>query len=230
MKAQRRFPPLRPSIALLAALSWLSVWAGCPCPAGVHDDSREYYLPYPFLSAFLVGQGNMGLGEICPACSHFGRYAIDFVMEQGTPVTAARGGTVLGVRDTCPDVNCPWAGTETPECCGNYVTVTHDDQTTAQYWHLQPGGVLVAPGDPVQRGDVLGLSGNTGISIMPHLHFAAKVPDGDTSCQSLGCPTGHGCGSGGCSQNATTEAAFADVCGSGVPELGWIYTSQNAPR
>jgi len=221
-KAVRVFP------VLLGALLTIPWAVGCQCPPDVYDAARDYYLPYPGGSAFIVGQGNNGIGDICPDCSHYGEYAIDFVMEQGTPLPAARGGTVQDVRDDCPDVNCPWDGRETPECCGNYVIVLHEDGTRGLYWHLQPGGVLVAPGQAVARGDVLGLSGNTGISIMPHLHFAVKVPSGSDACEAMGCPIGHGCGGFGCSEDASTEVAFAEVCGDGVPQLGYIYTSFNS--
>jgi len=206
-------------------IPWL---LGCQCPPDVYDETRGYYLPYPGGSAFIVGQGNNGLGEICPDCSHYEEYAIDFVMEEGTPLPAARAGTVQGIRDDCPDVNCPWAGGESPECCGNYVIVLHEDGTRSLYWHLQPGGVLVAPGQVVAQGELLGLSGNTGISIMPHLHFAVKVPSGSDMCADTGCPPGRGCGSFGCSEDASTEVAFAEVCGDGVPLFGTIYTSFNS--
>jgi len=220
----RRPPRIRlRGTASLAALLLL----GCACPPGIHDDTREYRLPYPSGEAFPVVQGNNGIGDICPACSHYGKYAIDFAMDAGTPVIAARAGTVRSVRDTCPDVNCPWAGGESPACCGNYVQVLHEDGTTGRYWHLMPGGVLVEPGTDVGRGDLLGLSGNTGISILPHLHFSVKVDSESTACEAMGCPAGRGCGTWGCSEDASTEVAFADACDDGVPRLGWVYTSRN---
>jgi murein DD-endopeptidase MepM/ murein hydrolase activator NlpD len=193
----------------------------------VHDETREYFLPYPYDAVFLMVQGNNGIGDICPACSHYGQYALDFAMEPGSPVVAARAGIVDSVRDTCPDVNCPWSGGETPDCCGNFVKILHEDGTTGRYWHLMPQGVLVEPGNQVARGDLLGLSGNTGISMLPHLHFSVRVDAASAACGEMGCPAGHGCGAFGCSEDASTEVAFADVCDNGVPQLGWTYTSRN---
>jgi murein DD-endopeptidase MepM/ murein hydrolase activator NlpD len=42
---------------------------------------------------------------------------------------------------------------------------------TASYMHLKKGSIKVAVGDKVEMGDVLALSGNTGESTGPHLHF-----------------------------------------------------------
>ena len=49
--------------------------------------------------------------------------------------------------------------------------VLHDDWTTGEYYHLKKDGVLVEVGDRVVAGQKIGLSGNTGNSALPHLHF-----------------------------------------------------------
>ena len=59
--------------------------------------------------------------------------------------------------------------------CGryaNYVVILHNDGTTGEYYHLMQDGVLVDVGDSVARGQKIALSGNTGHTTMPHLHFA----------------------------------------------------------
>ena len=49
--------------------------------------------------------------------------------------------------------------------------IQHDDGTLGEYMHLAPSGVRVSVGQKVARGDELALSGNTGFSSTPHLHF-----------------------------------------------------------
>jgi murein DD-endopeptidase MepM/ murein hydrolase activator NlpD len=51
---------------------------------------------------------------------------------------------------------------------------------------LQPGSLKVHRGDKVQLGQVIGLVGDTGNSIVPHLHF--QVTDGPSSLASNGFP------------------------------------------
>ena len=56
---------------------------------------------------------------------------------------------------------------------GNVVEITHGDGVITRYGHLSSYPVSV--GDRVSQGDVIGASGNTGISAGPHLHFEIRV-------------------------------------------------------
>jgi murein DD-endopeptidase MepM/ murein hydrolase activator NlpD len=60
----------------------------------------------------------------------------------------------------------------------NFVRVLHDDGTMGLYAHLKPEGVLVRVGQRVRQGQRIGLSGNTGFTTGPHLHFAVQVNRG----------------------------------------------------
>ena len=129
-----------------------------------HDDDYLYALPYASGHSYRVIQG---YGS---RFSHTGleAFAVDFDMPEGTAVHAARAGVVARVEDS-HSVGC-WR-----DGCGryaNYIVVLHDDGTTGEYYHLQYRGALVRVGDSVSRGQKIALSGNTGHTTMPHLHFA----------------------------------------------------------
>ena len=57
------------------------------------------------------------------------------------------------------------------EKSGNYICLDLGDGRFAIYEHLAPGSIRVAPGDRVQRGQVIASLGFTGDSTEPHLHF-----------------------------------------------------------
>jgi hypothetical protein len=69
---------------------------------------------------------------------------------------------------------------------GNSVILDLGDNRFALYAHLQPGSIKVRRGDKVKRGQVLGLVGNSGNSVAPHLHF--QVAAGPSSLASNGLP------------------------------------------
>jgi murein DD-endopeptidase MepM/ murein hydrolase activator NlpD len=140
-----------------------------------HDDGYAYHLPFARGTTHLVGQGYRG------RISHQDRYALDFNMPEGTMIYAARGGVVVDYKDTYN------RGGPDPSLTGeaNYISIQHSDGTIGQYAHLQRGGVRVALGQRIQPGDVIGLSGNTGYSTGPHLHFEVFSVTRDLKRRSL---------------------------------------------
>lgn len=128
-----------------------------------HDDDFVYVMPYEEGTSYRVLQGYGA------RFSHTGRerYTVDFKMQEGTPVHAARAGLVAKIEEQ-HTIGCWENG------CGkyaNYIVIVHDDDTTGEYYHLQKDGVLVEPGTRVETGQLIALSGNTGHTTMPHLHF-----------------------------------------------------------
>jgi murein DD-endopeptidase MepM/ murein hydrolase activator NlpD len=99
------------------------------------------------------------------------RYALDFGVDIGTPVLAAREGTVMHRRD---DFETASTANEAYAERSNVVRVLHDDGTMGVYAHLSPRSVMVDIGQRVIVGTPLALSGNTGYSTGPHLHFAVQ--------------------------------------------------------
>lgn len=65
------------------------------------------------------------------------------------------------------------------EADGNHVVLDLGDGRFALYAHLIPDSITVAEGERVRRGDVLGLVGNSGNTLVPHLHFhVMSTPSG----------------------------------------------------
>ncbi|HKO81070.1 MAG TPA: M23 family metallopeptidase, partial [Chitinophagaceae bacterium] len=105
--------------------------------------------------------------------SHKEERALDFKIKKGTRVCAAREGVVAALRSDSDK-----GGLKNENLSdGNYISIQHNDGSTAHYWHLQKGGVLVNIGDTVKAGQPIGLSGNTGFSAFPHLHFEVQGYD-----------------------------------------------------
>jgi len=125
------------------------------------DTSYIYSLPYEEGKKFWVVQGYFS------TLSHKNRAALDFKMKRGTPITAARNGVVVSVKEDGKRGG--WNRKYRQD--GNRVIIQHEDGTRAGYWHLQHNGALVNPGDKVEQGQVIGLSGKTGLALFPHLHF-----------------------------------------------------------
>ncbi|HVF80984.1 MAG TPA: M23 family metallopeptidase [Flavisolibacter sp.] len=125
------------------------------------DHSFIYALPYQKGKSYLVIQGYESL------FSHAGDFAIDFKMKRGTKVMAARGGIVVRVRDSTKTggLGKKYVGT------ANGITIQHTDGTFGHYLHLQYKGAMVLVGDTIKQGQLIGLSGSTGFSAFPHLHF-----------------------------------------------------------
>lgn len=127
----------------------------------VDTTSFVYDLPYPKGDAYWMVQGYFS------QFTHKRRAALDFKMPIGSVVCAARAGIVVrmkedGDRGGVKKSNRRYA---------NYIIIQHADSSRAGYWHLQQNGVLVNLGDTVKKGQQIALSGYTGYTFFPHLHF-----------------------------------------------------------
>ena len=113
--------------------------------------------------------------------SHKGELALDFKVKKKTKICAARDGVVIGAREDSDK------GGLKPENMsdGNYISIQHYDGSVAHYWHLLKDGVMVTVGDTITKGQVIGLTGNTGYSAFPHLHFEVIGNDGKGNIKQL---------------------------------------------
>ncbi|MGJ3560516.1 M23 family metallopeptidase [Streptomyces sp. INA 01156] len=91
----------------------------------------------------------------------------DYAVPSGTEVVATHGGTIVKAGGN---------GAGDGPAYGNAVVVNHGDGTYSQYAHLSQ--VNVQPGQVVKTGQKIALSGNTGNSSGPHLHFEIRTSSG----------------------------------------------------
>lgn len=161
---------------------------------GYDGGSYETRVVYtlPFDSEWFVANGGA-----TPKTSHSWdilgqRFALDFVQVNeefrthegrgtkaeeyfcyGREIRAAAGGTVVRVEDRVRRAFLGWGVCDftARSFFGNHVLVEHAEGEFGLYAHLVRGSVTFAPGDGVDRGQVLGRCGHTGHSTEPHLHF-----------------------------------------------------------
>lgn len=96
------------------------------------------------------------------------RFAIDFKMPIGDTICAVAEGVVIEIVKGYEygGKNNKWKGFD------NYIWIYHPQlNLISSYAHLKKHGSLVAIGDKVYANQPIGLSGNTGYSTEPHLHF-----------------------------------------------------------
>lgn len=137
-----------------------------------HEELIEPDLDYAYRFPFKKGEKyevSQTFNEKTSHRSTRSKYAIDFQLDVGEPVFAARGGTVVRVVD--------WFTKQGgPELinAANKIIILHDDGTMAFYVHLDYQGSLVQEGQRVNKGDQVGVSGVTGYTRGPHLHFVVR--------------------------------------------------------
>lgn len=153
-------------------------WMPPPLPVPQNRDplGRDHYIfARPIDSngvsrgLFYYPYGADGLEDLNPLRIHHG---VDFPNPTGSPVRAAGSGTVAFA--STPE-NPVWGNSAS---YGNVVIIEHDFGWNGEviytlYAHLEK--TLVNTGDVVATGDVIALSGNTGRSLGPHLHFEVRL-------------------------------------------------------
>ena len=103
--------------------------------------------------------------------AHIGRlkFAVDFIIPEGTPIKASLDGIVIDIKQDS-DIGGP---DESFDKFGNYIEMEHPNGEYSIYEHIRKDGALVKKGDKVKAGQIIGYSGNTGwmAHLGPHLHF-----------------------------------------------------------
>lgn len=93
----------------------------------------------------------------------------------GEPLIAVADAVVVGVKDDLPENDPSKTSPAVPvsfeTAAGNHVVLDLGQGRYALYAHMQPRGIRVKVGERVKRGQMLGLIGNSGNAVGPHLHF-----------------------------------------------------------
>lgn len=148
-----------------------------------NPDNNNFYTPggdsldpafarYPFEGSYRLSSNfnpnrrNPVTGRVSP---HNGT---DFAMPIGTPVTAPAAGRVERVVKHY--------------AAGRYVVIRHDNGYRTRYLHLSQA--LVNKGERVEMGDRIALSGNTGRSTGPHLHYEVHVNNAPVNAMKVDLP------------------------------------------
>lgn len=142
-----------------------------PPQAGECLDRARFGKPErsPYILPFPAGRESVVSQTYCYLYStHRNELAYDFDLPLGAEIIAARGGTVLEVRDDLAN-NSPW-----PDA--NFLKIEHDDGTVASYIHIMRDSVPVAVGARVAQGDRIAQAAMSG-TILPHLHFVVFRED-----------------------------------------------------
>lgn len=84
---------------------------------------------------------------------------VDYTVAEGSSIFATADGVVKEISDKNSTL-------------GKTVVIDHGNGYRTSYSHLM--SVLVRLGQKVQRGDVIALSGNSGLSLAPHLHYEVR--------------------------------------------------------
>ena len=104
--------------------------------------------------------------------SHIGpyRWAIDFLVPDGTPILAAHEGKVIEIHELSDQ----WGDGPEYRDLLNYMTIDHGNGEFSQYCHLAQKSVSqngVEVGSLMKEGDQIGIVGKTGWTDRDHLHF-----------------------------------------------------------
>ncbi len=132
-----------------------------PAVMGRHPEQRIRFEDQPSVPSHwpLDVDGYITRGPVGTGSRREAHPGIDVAVPIGSVVRAAGGGHVID------------AGKE--DEYGNFVRLAHPDSVESMYGHLSR--ITVARGGYVMAGEVIGLSGNSGRSSAPHLHFEIRV-------------------------------------------------------
>jgi hypothetical protein len=98
-------------------------------------------------------------------------------MLQGVNVLAGDSGVVTQLRDGMDDINVDMVGKEAIRGreCGNGIVIKHQRGYETQYCHLKKGSVVVKKNEKIEKGQMIGQVGSSGLASFPYLEFTVKI-------------------------------------------------------
>ncbi|PIR73509.1 MAG: hypothetical protein COU40_02100 [Candidatus Moranbacteria bacterium CG10_big_fil_rev_8_21_14_0_10_35_21] len=120
--------------------------------------AKDGYLDYPVASVRVTQKYGMTSYAKKGAYGGNPHNGIDFGISSGSNVFAARTGKIIG------------SGNNGRYAYGKWIAIDHGDGLVTLYGHLSKQ--LVSKGESVKGGEKIALSGNTGNSTGPHVHFS----------------------------------------------------------
>lgn len=138
--------------------AWLVYWGGDDKEVNAHHDAQNQRYAFDFLVADDQGKTHKDEGLKNEDYYAFGRKVL-------APAEGVVTDVIQGVRDNSPGSMNPYSA------LGNAVVIQHRDHEVSVLAHFKQDGILVKPGYKIQKGQVLGLCGNSGNSSEPHIHY-----------------------------------------------------------
>ncbi|MEW5947728.1 MAG: peptidoglycan DD-metalloendopeptidase family protein [bacterium] len=156
-------------------------------------DGQKTILTFPFRGEMFVVQGNRGVISHQEGTGN--EFAWDLVVmidgamskgnsnrnesyfAWGREVVAPAPGDIVRAENDMPD----HGPMTTKMGKANFVRIDHGNGEVSEIYHLMQGSLKITEGDRVERGQTIGLVGNSGISMFPHIHYALdRVVEGKT--------------------------------------------------
>lgn len=146
---------------------------------GNNDDENEDVMKWPTDGTTISSEYGPRKSPTAGASSN--HKGIDISVSEGTNVYACEDGKVTIATNS--------------KTAGNYIAIDHGNGYVSKYMHNSQLKVKV--GDKVKKGDVIALSGNTGVSTGAHLHFQIECDGKPMDPMTFKYDNGNGSGDGG---------------------------------
>ena len=137
---------------------WYVTWGGDTKELNRHHDVINQRYAFDFLVVDEEGSSHSGAGDKNEEYYAFGKEILPPARGRVTEV-------ISGVHDCEPGTMNSYSA------LGNVVFIRHRPHEVSVLAHLKQGSIRVKAGQKVERGEVIGLCGNSGNSSEPHLHY-----------------------------------------------------------